>query len=197
MAITAGMVKELREKTGLGVMDCKEALAETNGDMDKAFDLLRKKGLAAAEKRAGRATKDGRVGAYIHPPGRVGVLLELNCETDFVAKGDDFQTLMKDLCMQVAAARPQWVTRDQIPQAVLDHERSIYQAQVADKPAQAQGKIIESKLDAFCKDNTLMEQPFIRDPKRSVEQVVKDLIAKVGENVSVKRFSRFALGEEA
>ncbi|HRU05603.1 MAG TPA: translation elongation factor Ts [Candidatus Brocadiia bacterium] len=197
MAITAGMVKELREKTGLGVMDCKEALAETNGDMDKAFDLLRKKGLAAAEKRASRATKDGRIGAYIHPPGRVGVLLELNCETDFVAKSEDFQTLLKDLCMQVAAARPQWVTRDQIPQATLDHERGIYQAQVADKPAQAQAKIIESKLDSFCKDNTLMEQPFIRDPKRSVEQVVKDLNAKVGENISVKRFVRFALGEEA
>lgn len=196
MAISAAQVKELRETTGLGIMDCKEALNETNGDMAKAVELLRKKGLADAEKRAGRATGDGRVGAYIHPPGRVGVLVELNCETDFVAKGEDFQNLLKEICLHVAASRPTVVSRDQLPKDVLESEREIYLAQVQDKPEHIRGKIVESKLDAFCKETALLEQPYVRDPKTTVEQLVKSVVAKVGENITVKRFVRFALGEE-
>ena len=196
MAISAAQVKDLREKTGLGIMDCKQALNETGGDMDKAIELLRKKGLADAEKRSGRATGDGRVGAYIHPPGRVGVLVELNCETDFVAKGDDFQELLKELCLHVAASRPAVVSRDQIPPEILDSEREIYRAQVQDKPEQIREKIVESKVEAFCKEAALLEQPYVRDPKTTVEDLVKAVVAKVGENISVRRFARFALGEE-
>ena len=196
MAISAAQVKELREKTGLGIMDCKAALAETGGDVDKAIDLLRKKGMADAAKRSGRATQEGRVGAYIHPPGLVGVLLELNCETDFVAKGGDFTTLLQDLCMQVAASRPEYVSREEVPEDVVAHEREIYLAQVQDKPEPVQEKIVQGKLENFYKTVCLLDQPFVREPKKSVQAVIQEAIAKLGENITVRRFSRFAVGEE-
>lgn len=196
MAISAAQVKELRKKTGLGVMDCKQALQDTDGDIEKAIEILRKRGLADAAKRASRTTADGRIGSYIHPPGRVGVLVELNCETDFVAKSADFQDLLRDLCMQVAASRPTVVSRDQLCEEALERERDIYRAQAQDKPEHIQEKIVESKLDAFCKETVLLEQPFVKEPKKTIEQIIKATIAKVGENITVRRFARFALGEE-
>jgi len=197
MAISAAQVKALRDQTGLGMMDCKSALIETDGDMEKAVELLRKRGLADAEKRAHRTTAEGRVGSYIHPPGRVGVLLELNCETDFVAKNEEFGALLKDLCMQVAASRPMVVSRDQIAEDMIEREKDIYRAQVQDKPENIQEKIVESKLENFFKDNALLEQPFVKEPKKTVGDHIKALIAKLGENITVKRFVRYAVGEEA
>jgi len=196
MTISAAQVKTLREKTGLGMMDCKQALVDTNGDMDKAIELLRKQGLDAAGKRAGRATKAGRIGHYVHPPGLVGVLLELNCETDFVAKNAEFAALLHDLCMHVAACRPVAVSREHIKPEVIEREKEIYRAQVQDKPAPVQDKIVASKLETFFKDNCLVEQPFVKDPKKTVADLIKELIAKLGENVTVRRFVRYAVGEE-
>jgi elongation factor Ts len=197
MAITAEMVKQLRDKTGAGMMDCKAALTEANGDMDKAIEILRKKGLASAAKRAGRATNNGVIGHYIHMGGKVGVLVEVNCETDFVARTDDFQTLAKEIAMHIAAADPKFVRREEIPAETLEKEREIYRAQFAGsgKPANVIEKIIDGKLESFYAQSCLLDQPSVRDPNVTVSQMVAAATAKTGENVAVARFARFKLGE--
>jgi elongation factor Ts len=199
MAITAEQVKQLREKTGAGMMDCKTALTEAGGDMDKAVELLRKKGLASAAKRAGRATKDGIIGHYIHMGGKVGVLVEINCETDFVARTEDFQRLAKELAMHIAAADPRFVNREDIPAEVLEKEKEIYRAQFADsgKPANVIDKIAEGKLESYFAQVCLLDQPSVRDPNISIKQMIANASAKTGENVTVSRFVRFKLGERA
>ncbi|MGQ9825193.1 MAG: translation elongation factor Ts [Desulfotomaculales bacterium] len=196
-AVTAAMVKELRERTGAGMMDCKKALAETGGDMQKAIDYLREKGLAAAAKKAGRVAAEGVVDAYIHPGGKVGVLLEVNCETDFVARTDDFRTLVHDLALQVAAAKPGYVRREDVPEEVLAREKEILAAQAAGegKPEKVIGKIVEGRLEKFFKEACLLEQPFIKNPDITVGQLVNEHIARLGENIIVRRFVRFELGE--
>lgn len=197
MAITAEMVKQLREKTGAGMMDCKSALSEANGDAEKALEILRKKGQATAAKRAGRATKEGVVGHYIHMGGKVGVLVEVNCETDFVARTDGFQALAKEIAMHVAAADPRFVSRDQVPGAELEKERDIYRGQFAEsgKPAQVIEKIVEGKLGSFYAQVCLLEQPSVRDPAVTIQQMLQAATAKTGENITVSRFVRFKLGE--
>jgi elongation factor Ts len=197
MEVSAANVRELREKTGAGVMDCKRALAETGGDLDKALVYLREKGLAAAAKRATRRAIEGLVGSYVHAGGKIGVLVEVNCETDFVARTPQFQSLVKDLTMQVAAANPRYVSREEIPQEVLDGERSIYHAQAtaSGKPAAVVEKIAAGKLEKYFADVCLVEQPFIKDPQRTVGQLVTEAIAQLGENIVVRRFVRFQLGE--
>ncbi len=195
MAITAALVKELRERTGIGMMDCKRALEETDGDIEKAVDHLRKQGLAAAAKRAGRETSEGYVASYIHSNGKIGVLVELKSETDFVARSDEFRALGRDLCMQVAAARPQWATPEDVPEDVLGKEREIYREQFKDKPAQAIEKIVEGKLRSFYEDHCLLSQKFVKEPKTTVGDLVKQMAAKVGENVSIGRFVRLEIGE--
>ncbi len=199
MVITADQVKQLREKTGAGMMDCKTALTEAGGDMDKAVELLRKKGLASAAKRAGRATKDGIIGHYIHMGGKVGVLVEVNCETDFVARTDDFQRLAKELAMHIAAADPKFVRREDVPADVLEKEKEIYREQFAGsgKPATVVDKIAEGKLESYFAQFCLLEQPSVRDPNVSVKQMIANASAKTGENVTVSRFVRFKLGEVA
>jgi elongation factor Ts len=199
MAITAEMVKQLRDKTGAGMMDCKAALAEADGDIEKAIDILRKKGMASAAKRAGRATKEGVIGHYIHMGGKVGVLVEVNCETDFVARTDDFQGLAREVAMHVAAADPRFVSRDQVPAAELEKEKEIYRAQFAasGKPAQVIDKIVEGKLGSYYSQVCLLEQPSVRDPDVTIEQMLQAATAKTGENITVTRFSRFKLGESA
>ncbi|HWQ61372.1 MAG TPA: translation elongation factor Ts [Negativicutes bacterium] len=195
--ITAEMVKNLRERTGAGMMDCKKALTETDGDMEKAIDFLREKGLAAAAKRAGRVAAEGVVEAYIHGAGRIGVMLELNCETDFVAKTDDFRALAKDLAMQVAAANPVYVRREEVPAEAIAHEREVLRAQAMNegKPAHIAEKMVEGRLEKYYKENCLMEQAFIKDPDTTVTLLVNAKIAKIGENISVRRFVRYQLGE--
>lgn len=195
--ITAEMVKELRERTGAGMMDCKKALSETNGDMEKAVDFLREKGLAAAAKKAGRIAAEGVVEAYIHGGGRIGVLLELNCETDFVAKTDGFHSLARDLAMQVAAAHPGYVAREEVPAEVLEHEREILRVQALNegKPAHIVEKMIEGRLEKFYKETCLMEQAYIKDPDKTITQVINESIAKIGEKISIRRFTRYQLGE--
>ena len=199
VAITADQVKQLRDKTGAGMMDCKQALTESGGDMEKAVEFLRKKGLASAAKRAGRAAKDGIIGHYIHMGGKVGVLVEVNCETDFVARTEDFQTLAKELAMHIAAASPQYVKREDVPADVLDKEKEIYRAQIADqkKPAHVVDKIIEGKLESYYAQVCLMDQPSVRDPNVTIKQMVTNAAAKTGENVTISRFVRFKLGELA
>lgn len=194
--ITAAQVKELREKTGLGMMTCKEALVASNGDSEKAVDWLRKKGLDAADKRSGRVTKEGAIGSYIHMNGRIGVLVELNCESDFVARGEIFQQLLKDLCMQVAATAPLAVSSEDIDEKIIAKEREIYAEQVAGKPQGVVDKIVEGKLKKFFTEQCLLEQPFVKNPDLTVADVVKGVIAKTGENISVRRFTRFQLGED-
>ena len=195
--ITAASVKELRERTGAGMMDCKKALAETHGDLEKAIDYLRTKGLAAAAKRAGRETREGLVYAYIHPGGRVGVLLEVNCESDFVARTDDFIELCKDLAMQVAATSPHCVRREEFDPQVLEHEKAIFEAQAREsgKPAAVAEKMMAGRIEKLYKESVLLEQEFIKDPKMTVEERVKGGIAKLGENITVRRFVRYQLGE--
>ncbi len=195
--ITAAMVKELRERTGAGMMDCKKALAETGGDMQKAIDYLREKGLAAAAKKAGRVTTEGIVDAYIHPGGKVGVLLEVNCETDFVARTDDFRLLVHDLAMQVAAAKPEYVRREDVPEDVISREKEILAAQAAGegKPEKVLQKIVEGRLEKFFKETCLLEQPFIKNQDVTVQQLLNEHIARLGENITVRRFVRFELGE--
>lgn len=195
--VTADMVKELRERTGAGMMDCKKALTETNGDMEKAIDLLREKGLAAAAKKSGRIAAEGVIEAYIHGGGRIGVLLEVNCETDFVAKTDEFHALARDIAMQIAAANPSYVRREEVPAEVLEHEREILRAQALNegKPANIVEKMIGGRIEKFYKENCLMEQPFIKDPDKTVTDLVNEKIAKIGEKISVRRFSRFHVGE--
>ena len=196
-AITAEMVKQLRDKTGAGMMDCKAALGESGGDMDKAIEILRKKGLASAAKRAGRATNNGLIGHYIHMGGKVGVLVEVNCETDFVARTDDFQTLAKEIAMHIAAADPKFVRREDIPAEVLEKEREIYRAQFegSGKPAPVVEKIVEGKLGAFYSQVVLLDQPSVRDPAVTISQLVAQASAKTGENITVGRFARFKIGE--
>jgi elongation factor Ts len=197
MAITAEMVKQLRDKTGAGMMDCKAALTEAGGDAEKAIEILRKRGVATAAKRAGRATKEGVVGHYIHMGGKVGVLVEVNCETDFVARTDDFQGLAREIAMHVAAANPRFVSRDQVPAAELEKEKEIYRAQFAasGKPAQVIDKIVEGKLGSLYAQICLLEQPSVRDDTVTIEQMLQAATAKTGENITVSRFVRFKLGE--
>lgn len=197
MAVSADAVKQLREQTGAGIMDCKAALSESGGDLTKAIEWLRKKGAASAQKKIGRATNEGVIEAYIHPGSRLGVLVEVNCETDFVAKTDAFKSLARDLAMQVAAANPRVVRREDLPQEVVDKEMEIYRTQAGseNKPANVQERIAQGKLEKFFQEVVLLEQSFIKDPTRTVNQVVAEAIAKVGENVSVRRFVRFHLGE--
>lgn len=197
MAITAEQVKALRDKTGAGFMECKAALAETGGNEDEATTLLRKRGLAQVSKRAGRATKEGIVGSYVHTGAKVGVLVELNCESDFVARTPDFQTLARELAMQIAAASPRWVRREDVPGEELDRERAIYRAQfeTSGKPAHVIDKIVDGKLESFYQSAVLMDQPSIRDGAVTVSQMVAQTAARVGENVTVTRFARFKVGE--
>ena len=199
MASSAQLVKELRDRTGAGVMDCKEALQEARGSLEAAIAYLRKKGLAQAAKRAHRDAKEGVVGAYIHPRAKLGVLVEVNCETDFVAKTDAFQELIKDLAMQIAAANPAYIAREDVPAAVVEREREVYRAQLADqkKPPQIVDKIVEGKLEKFFGEQCLLEQPFIKDAsgKTRVRDLVDGVNAKTGERVVVKRFARFLVGE--
>ena len=195
--ITAAMVKELRERTGAGMMDCKKALGEVDGDMDKAVDFLREKGLAAAAKKAGRIAAEGLVEAYIHGAGRIGVMVEVNCETDFVAKTDDFHGLAKDIAMQIAAANPMYVRREEVPEEILEHEKEILRAQALNegKPAAIVEKMITGRIEKYYKENCLLEQDFIKDTDKTVTQMVTEKIAKIGENINVRRFTRYQLGE--
>jgi len=195
--MSLALVKELREKTGAGLLDCQKALGEAQGDPDRALRLLREKGLAKAAKRASRVASDGAVGSYIHPGAKIGVLIEVNCETDFVAKTDEFQTLVRDLAMQVAAASPRWVRREDVPEAELESERSIYrvQAEQSGKPPQVIERIVAGQLERYLKDVCLLEQPFIKQSDRTVKDVVQEAVARLGENVTVRRFARFQLGE--
>ena len=197
--ITADQVKQLRDKTGAGMMDCKTALGESGGDFEKAVEYLRKKGLASAAKRAGRAAKDGMIGHYIHMGGKVGVRVEVNCETDFVARTEDFQVLAKELAMHIAAADPRYVKRDDIPAEAVEKEREIYRAQFAgqNKPANVVEKIVEGKLESYYSQVCLMDQPSVRDPNITIKQMITNAAAKTGENVTVSRFVRFKLGESA
>lgn len=197
MAVSADVVKQLREQTGAGIMDCKAALTESGGDLEKAIEWLRKKGAASAQKKVGRATNEGVIEAYIHPGSRLGVLIEVNCETDFVAKTEDFKTLARDLAMQVAAASPRVVKREDMPQELIEKELEIYRTQAANenKPAAVQDRIAQGKLDKFYQEAVLLEQNFIKDPTRTVTQVITEVIAKLGENITVRRFVRFHLGE--
>ena len=198
-AITADLVKQLRDKTGAGMMECKAALTEANGNMEEAMTLLRKRGLAQATKKAGRSTNEGLIGSYIHMGGKIGVLVEVNCESDFVARTEDFQSLAREIAMHIAAANPQYVKREDVPGDVLDREKDIYRGQMAgqNKPAAVIDKIIEGKLGSFYEQVCLLDQPSIRDPKVSVGQAVQAAIAKLGENISIARFVRFKLGEGA
>ena len=199
MAATAAQVKELREKTGAGMMDCKAALEEAGGDVDKAVDLLRKKGLAQAAKRAGRVAKDGMIGHYIHMGGKIGVLVEVNCESDFVARTDDFNNLVKEVAMHIAAADPKWVRREDVPAEAIDKEKAIYRAQMEgqNKPANVIEKIVEGKIESYYAQVCLMDQPSVRDPNVTIKQMVAAATAKTGENVTITRFVRFKLGETA
>ena len=197
--ITAALVKELREKTGAGMMDCKKALTETAGDVLKAIDWLREKGLASAGKKAGRSATEGIVGSYIHMGGKIGVLVEINCETDFTARNEKFQALVKDIAMQIAWSNPRWLRREDVPENVLAEEKSIHRAQLLEqgKPEAMLEKIIPGKLEKFFKDNCLLEQAFFRDPdgKRSVQDEINAAVALIGENIQVRRYTRYALGE--
>ena len=196
--ISASLVKTLRERTGAGMMECKAALQESSGDLEAATTVLRKRGLAQASKKSGRATSEGLIGSYIHLGGKIGVLVELNCESDFVARTDDFQTLLKELALQVAAANPLYVRREDVPTDVLERERAIYRAQMENsgKPAPVIDKIVEGKLGSFYESTVLMDQISIRDNKTTVSQMVQAAVAKLGENITVARFVRFKVGEK-
>ena len=197
--ISPSLVRELRERTGAGMMDCKKALSEVGGDLDRALVFLREKGLAAAAKRAGRSAGDGAVGSYIHAGGRIGVLVEVNCETDFVARTDDFQNLVRELAMQIAAASPRYVRREEVPAEILEQERQIFAAQAegSGKPAQVIEKIVAGKIEKFFAEVCLLDQPYIKEPEKPVGTLVTDAIAKLGENLVVRRFARFHLGEQS
>jgi elongation factor Ts len=197
MAGASQLVKELREKTGAGILDCQKALQESGDDIEKAIDYLRQKGLAAAQKKAGRETNQGLVHAYIHMGGKIGVLIEVNCETDFVARNDEFKTFVNDLALQVAAAKPSYVKREDIPKEVVDKERVIYEGQAKEmgKPPAAWPKIVEGKLEKFYQESCLLEQAFIKDPAVMVKDLLAQKIAKIGENMNIRRFTRYQLGE--
>jgi elongation factor Ts len=199
MDITAAMVKKLRDATGAGMMECKAALTEANGNMEEATTILRKRGLAHATKKAGRSTNEGLIGSYIHMGGKIGVLVEVNCESDFVARTEDFQSLAREIAMHIAASSPQYVRRDEVPADVLDRERAIYRGQMEgqNKPAQVIDKIVEGKLNSFFEQVCLLDQPSIRDPKVTIGQTLQGAIAKLGENITIARFVRYKLGETA
>ena len=195
--ISAAMVKQLRGKTGAGIMDCKEALSECDGNIDQAVDFLRTKGLATAQKRAGRAMKEGVIQPYIHMGGKLGVMVEVNCETDFVAKTDDFQEFAKNIAMHIAATNPVSIVPEDVPEEVINKEMEIYRAQAQEmgKPEKMFDKIAEGKLNKFFKDSCLMNQAYVRDPNKTVDDILKEVIAKTGENISINRFVRFQIGE--
>jgi len=195
--VSANMVKDLREKTGAGMMDCKKALAETGGDFQKALDYLRQKGLATAVKRAGRVASEGRIGAYIHAGGKIGVMVEVNSETDFVAKTDDFQAFAKDIAMHIAASNPSYIRREEITAEVLEREKEIYRAQARDakKPEKVIDKIVEGKLEKFYGETCLLEQPFVKDPDLTIQDLLNGLIGKLGEKIEIRRFTRYQVGE--
>ena len=197
MEVSASMVKDLREKTGAGMMDCKKAMSETGGDFQKAVDYLRQKGLATAAKRAGRIASEGRIGSYIHAGGKIGVMVEVNCETDFVAKTDDFQVFAKDIAMHIAASNPSYVGREEVPPEVLEREKEIYRAQARDakKPEKIIDKIVDGKLEKFYGEACLLEQPFVKDPDITIQDLLNGFIGKVGEKVEIRRFTRFQVGE--
>lgn len=195
--ITAALVKELRERTGAGMMDCKKALAATEGDMDKAIDFLREKGLAAAAKKAGRIAAEGLVESYIHGGGRIGVLVEVNCETDFVAKTDAFKSLVKDIAMHIAAANPSYLRREEVPAAELEHEKMVLseQARNEGKPEKIIEKMVTGRIEKYYKEVCLLEQPFVKDPDKTISDLITESIAKIGENIAIRRFTRYQLGE--
>ena len=192
--ITAKMVNDLRIQTGAGLLDCKKALTEANGNIEEAITLLRKRGAASAAKKADRATREGLIESYIHVGGKVGVLIEVNCETDFVARNDEFRAFVKDLCLQIAAADPLWVSRDQVPEAELTKEREIATAQVEGKPPAAVQKIVEGKLEKYYSTVCLVDQPFVKLPEKTIKDILTEKIAKTGENIQIRRFARFKLG---
>ena len=195
--ITAALVKELRERTGAGMMDCKKALTETAGDIEKAIDFLREKGLAAAAKKAGRVAAEGLVEAYIHAGGRIGVLVEVNCETDFVAKTDAFRALAKDIAMHIAAANPTYLKRDEVPMSELEHEKEVLaeQARNEGKPEKIIEKMVSGRIEKYYKEVCLLDQSFVKDPDKSISDLITESIAKIGENISIRRYSRYHLGE--
>ena len=195
--ITAALVKELRERTGAGMMDCKKALAATEGDMDKAIDFLREKGLAAAAKKAGRIAAEGLVESYIHGGGRIGVLVEVNCETNFVAKTDAFKSLVKDIAMHIAAANPSYLRREEVPAAELEHEKMVLseQARNEGKPEKIIEKMVTGRIEKYYKEVCLLEQPFVKDPDKTISDLITESIAKIGENIAIRRFTRYQLGE--
>lgn len=197
MEISAQMVKELRERTGAGMMDCKNALMEAEGDFEKAIEILRKKGLAKAAKKAGRATNEGLIISYVHHNGKIGVLVELNCETDFVARTDEFKALGNKIAMHIAAMSPRWVTREEVPADVIEKEKEIYREQLKDsgKPVQVIEKIIEGKLESFYQENCLLEQKYALDQTVTIKEMIQQAIAKIGENIQVSRFVRLQIGE--
>ena len=194
---TANDVKTLRERTGAGMMDCKNALVECDGDMDKAIDYLREKGIAKAAKKAGRIAAEGIVDSYIHMGGRVGVLLEVNCETDFVAQGDKFKELVHDIALQIAAANPQYVSKEEVPEEVIEKEKNILRAQALEegKPAAIVDKMVEGRIKTFYEDNCLLNQKYVKDPSKTIEQVIIEATAQIGEKISVRRFVRYEMGE--
>lgn len=196
MSVTAEMVKKLRQQTGAGMMDCKKALTETGGDFEKAVDFLRKKGLAAAEKRAGREASEGVIGSYIHMD-KIGVMVEVNCETDFVARTDEFKQFAKDVAMHIAAANPRFLSRETVPEEVIAREKEIYKDQVKGKPENVIDKIVEGKMEKFFSENCLLEQIFVKDPdqKKTIKDILTEMIGKIGENIVIRRFVRFQLGE--
>lgn len=195
--ITAALVKELRERTGAGMMDCKKALSATDGDLEKAIDFLREKGLAAAAKKAGRVAAEGLVEAYIHGGGRIGVLVEVNCETDFVAKTDAFKELVKDIAMHITATNPSYLKREEVPTAELEHEQAVLaeQARNEGKPEKIIEKMVAGRIEKYYKEVCLMEQPFVKDPDKTISDLITESIAKIGENISIRRFTRYQLGE--
>jgi len=198
MKITTEMVKALREKTGCGMMDCKSALKEAKGDTEKAVDILRKKGLAAAARRAGRVTTEGIIDSYIHVGGKIGVLVEVNCESDFVARNIEFQAFTKDIAMQIAAQNPQYISREDVPDGIVEHEKDILRSQTTGegKPEKVIDKIVEGRLEKFYSEVCLLDQPFIKDPKKTIKDLLAELTAKIGENIIIRRFVRYQLGEK-
>ena len=197
MAITASLVKELRDKTGAGMMDCKKALTETEGDIEKAIDYLRQKGITKAAKKSGRVAAEGRIGTYVHGDGKIGVMVEINSETDFVAKNDTFKEFVRDVAMHIAATNPQYLSRDECPAADIDRERKVLRTAALDsgKPEKIVDKIVDGQLNKFFKENCLLEMPFVKDTDKTIEEVLKEKIALIGENLTIRRYVRFGLGE--
>ncbi|MGI5898802.1 MAG: translation elongation factor Ts [Christensenellales bacterium] len=197
MNISASLVKELREKTGVGMMDCKKALVETNGDVERAADLLRERGLAQAAKKAGRIASEGIVDSYIHMGGKIGVLVEVNCETDFVGKTDEFRSFVHDVAMHIAAAKPGYLNRDEVPAAILEKEKEILRAQALNegKPERIIDKMVEGRIEKYYKDNCLLDQEFVKDTDKTISQLLTEKITQIGENISIRRFARFEMGE--